>query len=88
MLLFICVGIFMFSAMVYTVERDVKNTNFTSIPQAWWWATVSHSYAGCSVFFCTSTSLCSVHFLQANIRLASSRGRDLVKSPARMQNNS
>lgn len=32
----------MFSAMVYTVEHDVYNTNFTSIPQAWWWATVSH----------------------------------------------
>ncbi|CAG00963.1 unnamed protein product, partial [Tetraodon nigroviridis] len=46
LLLFICVGIFMFSAMVYTVERDVHNTNFTSIPQAWWWATVSISTVG------------------------------------------
>ncbi|TNM92398.1 potassium voltage-gated channel subfamily V member 2 [Takifugu flavidus] len=46
LLLFICVGIFMFSAMVYTVEHDVHNTNFTSIPQAWWWATVSISTVG------------------------------------------
>lgn len=41
MLLFIGMGIFMFSAMVYTVEHDVYNTNFTSIPHAWWWAAVS-----------------------------------------------
>lgn len=41
LLLFIGMGIFMFSAMVYTVEHDVYNTNFTSIPHAWWWAAVS-----------------------------------------------
>lgn len=41
MLLFIGMGIFMFSAMVYTVEHDSYNTNFTSMPHAWWWAAVS-----------------------------------------------
>ena len=41
LLLFIGLGIFMFSAMVYSVEYDVYNTNFTSMPQAWWWAAVS-----------------------------------------------
>ncbi|KAM4634148.1 potassium voltage-gated channel subfamily V member 2 [Polymixia lowei] len=46
LLLFIAVGIFMFSAMVYTVEHDVHNTNFTSIPHAWWWAAVSISTVG------------------------------------------
>ncbi|XP_054469067.1 potassium voltage-gated channel subfamily V member 2 [Anoplopoma fimbria] len=46
LLLFIAMGIFMFSAMVYTVEHDVSNTNFTSIPQAWWWAAVSISTVG------------------------------------------
>uniref|UniRef100_A0A8C5GRJ4 Potassium voltage-gated channel subfamily V member 2 n=1 Tax=Gouania willdenowi TaxID=441366 RepID=A0A8C5GRJ4_GOUWI len=46
LLLFIGMGIFMFSAMVYTVEHDVHNTNFTSIPQAWWWAAVSISTVG------------------------------------------
>lgn len=39
--LFIAMGIFTFSAMVYSVEHDVPRTNFTSIPHAWWWATVS-----------------------------------------------
>ncbi|KAM8865360.1 potassium voltage-gated channel subfamily V member 2 isoform 2-T2 [Synchiropus picturatus] len=36
--LFIAMGIFSFSAMVYTVEHDMPQTNFTSIPHAWWWA--------------------------------------------------
>uniref|UniRef100_A0A8C4X497 Potassium voltage-gated channel subfamily V member 2 n=1 Tax=Erpetoichthys calabaricus TaxID=27687 RepID=A0A8C4X497_ERPCA len=44
--LFITVGIFTFSAMVYTVEHDVQETNFTSIPHAWWWAAVSISTVG------------------------------------------
>ncbi|XP_030647558.1 potassium voltage-gated channel subfamily V member 2 [Chanos chanos] len=46
LLLFIVLGIFIFSAMVYSVEHDVPNTNFTSIPQAWWWAAVSISTVG------------------------------------------
>ncbi|KAF7217696.1 potassium voltage-gated channel subfamily V member 2-like [Nothobranchius furzeri] len=46
LLLFIGLGIFMFSAMVYSVEHDVYNTNFTSMPQAWWWAAVSISTVG------------------------------------------
>ncbi|KAL4617252.1 potassium voltage-gated channel subfamily V member 2-like [Arapaima gigas] len=44
--LFIAMGIFTFSAMVYTVEHDVHKTNFTSIPHAWWWAAVSISTVG------------------------------------------
>ncbi|KAK6315745.1 hypothetical protein J4Q44_G00132690 [Coregonus suidteri] len=44
--LFIAMGILTFSAMVYTVEHDVHQTNFTSIPQAWWWAAVSISTVG------------------------------------------
>ncbi|KAG5841497.1 hypothetical protein ANANG_G00200140 [Anguilla anguilla] len=44
--LFIAMGVFTFSAMVYTVERDVHQTNFTSIPHAWWWAAVSISTVG------------------------------------------
>ncbi|XP_069016952.1 potassium voltage-gated channel subfamily V member 2 [Embiotoca jacksoni] len=46
LLLFIGMGILMFSAMVYSVEHDVYNTNFTSIPQAWWWAAVSIATVG------------------------------------------
>uniref|UniRef100_A0A8C8SRF1 Potassium voltage-gated channel subfamily V member 2 n=1 Tax=Pelusios castaneus TaxID=367368 RepID=A0A8C8SRF1_9SAUR len=46
LLLFIAMGIFAFSAMVYSVEHDVTSTNFTSIPHAWWWAAVSISTVG------------------------------------------
>lgn len=42
--LFIAMGIFIFSAMVYSVEFDAPNTNFTSIPHSWWWASVSKHY--------------------------------------------
>lgn len=56
MLLFICVGIFLFSAMVYTAERDVYNSNFTSIPQAWWWATVSPSFTVLLMLIVSDTS--------------------------------
>ncbi|XP_029776998.1 potassium voltage-gated channel subfamily V member 2 [Suricata suricatta] len=46
LMLFITMGIFTFSAAVYSVEHDVPNTNFTSIPHAWWWAAVSISTVG------------------------------------------
>uniref|UniRef100_M3Y1A0 Potassium voltage-gated channel subfamily V member 2 n=1 Tax=Mustela putorius furo TaxID=9669 RepID=M3Y1A0_MUSPF len=38
LMLFIAMGVFTFSAAVYSVEHDIPNTNFTSIPHAWWWA--------------------------------------------------
>lgn len=41
LMLFITMGIFSFSAAVYSVEHDVPGTNFTSILHAWWWAAVS-----------------------------------------------
>ncbi|XP_037350025.1 potassium voltage-gated channel subfamily V member 2 [Talpa occidentalis] len=46
LLLFIAIGVFAFSAAAYSVEHDVPGTNFTSIPHAWWWATVSISTVG------------------------------------------
>ncbi|XP_022429135.1 potassium voltage-gated channel subfamily V member 2 [Delphinapterus leucas] len=46
LLLFMTMGIFTFSAAVYSVEHDVRGTNFTSIPHAWWWAAVSISTVG------------------------------------------
>uniref|UniRef100_A0A8C0CFN7 Potassium voltage-gated channel modifier subfamily V member 2 n=1 Tax=Balaenoptera musculus TaxID=9771 RepID=A0A8C0CFN7_BALMU len=46
LLLFITMGIFTFSEAVYSVEHDVRGTNFTSIPHAWWWAAVSISTVG------------------------------------------
>ncbi|XP_028818869.1 potassium voltage-gated channel subfamily V member 2-like [Denticeps clupeoides] len=44
--LFITMGIFTFSALMHSVERDVPGTPFSSIPDAWWWAAVSISTVG------------------------------------------
>ncbi|XP_062412446.1 potassium voltage-gated channel subfamily V member 2-like [Sardina pilchardus] len=44
--LFIAMGIFTFSALLHSVEREVVGTPFSSIPDAWWWATVSISTVG------------------------------------------
>lgn len=41
--LFITMGIFTFSALMHSVEREVVGTPFSSIPDAWWWAAVSNS---------------------------------------------
>ncbi|CAL8345188.1 potassium voltage-gated channel subfamily V member 2-like [Gadus morhua] len=46
LLLFIAMGIFTFSALLHSVERDTPNSPFSSIPDAWWWAAVSISTVG------------------------------------------
>ncbi|XP_034035065.1 LOW QUALITY PROTEIN: potassium voltage-gated channel subfamily V member 2-like [Thalassophryne amazonica] len=45
-LLFIGMGIFIFSALLHSAERDTEGSPITSIPSAWWWATVSISTVG------------------------------------------
>ncbi|XP_009999622.1 PREDICTED: potassium voltage-gated channel subfamily V member 2-like [Chaetura pelagica] len=44
--LFIAMGIFIFSALMHSVEHDVPDTSFSSIPHTWWWAAVSLSTVG------------------------------------------
>ncbi|XP_062844011.1 potassium voltage-gated channel subfamily V member 2 [Trichomycterus rosablanca] len=44
--LFIIMGIFAFSALMFSVEQDVVGTPFSSIPDTWWWAAVSISTVG------------------------------------------
>ncbi|MEE6512420.1 hypothetical protein FKM82_019386, partial [Ascaphus truei] len=46
LLLFLSVGISIFSALEYAVEHDVPDTTFTSVPCAWWWATTSMTTVG------------------------------------------
>ncbi|XP_069477626.1 potassium voltage-gated channel subfamily V member 1 [Ambystoma mexicanum] len=46
LLLFLSVGISIFSALEYAVEHHVPDTTFTSVPSAWWWATTSMTTVG------------------------------------------
>lgn len=58
LMLFITMGIFSFSAAVYSVEHDVPGTNFTSILHAWWWAAVSSVALGFLHPFYQHNTLC------------------------------
>lgn len=40
-LLFIAMGIFTFSALLHSAERETEDSPISSIPYAWWWAAVS-----------------------------------------------
>lgn len=40
-LLFIAMGIFTFSALLHSAERETEGSPIGSIPHAWWWAAVS-----------------------------------------------
>ncbi|XP_054476888.1 potassium voltage-gated channel subfamily V member 1 [Anoplopoma fimbria] len=46
LLLFLGVGISIFSTVVFTLEHDHPATTFTSVPSAWWWATTSMTTVG------------------------------------------
>nr|XP_061790985.1 potassium voltage-gated channel subfamily V member 2-like [Nerophis lumbriciformis] len=45
-LLFIAMGIFTFSALLHSAERETEDSPISSIPYAWWWAAVSISTVG------------------------------------------
>lgn len=46
LLLFLSVGISIFSSVEYAVEHTVPGTMFSSVPCAWWWATTSMTTVG------------------------------------------
>ncbi|XP_028250429.1 potassium voltage-gated channel subfamily S member 3-like [Parambassis ranga] len=46
LVLFLSVGISMFSAMIYFVEQESEESQLHTIPIAWWWATISMTTVG------------------------------------------
>ncbi|CAK6962101.1 potassium voltage-gated channel subfamily S member 3-like [Scomber scombrus] len=46
LILFLSVGISMFSALIYCVEKESQESELQSIPIGWWWATISMTTVG------------------------------------------
>uniref|UniRef100_UPI0037E7677D potassium voltage-gated channel subfamily S member 3-like n=1 Tax=Semicossyphus pulcher TaxID=241346 RepID=UPI0037E7677D len=46
LVLFLSVGISMFSVLIYFVERESKESELQTIPMGWWWATISMTTVG------------------------------------------
>uniref|UniRef100_A0A8C6WRT9 Potassium voltage-gated channel modifier subfamily V member 1 n=1 Tax=Neogobius melanostomus TaxID=47308 RepID=A0A8C6WRT9_9GOBI len=94
LLLFLGVGISIFSTVVFSLEHDVPGSTFVSVPAAWWWATTSMTTV--LAFLCILSGILilalpiaiinerfSVCYLSLKVKEAALRHTEMIKRLAR-----